>query len=125
MRLIDADKLNGDLMKKSDELMDIKEPCMSGTVAGVIGIVSQQPTIETSDIMNAIDFGAYQDVKQARQCMENWKYEAQCEHDFAVEFMQKVEYLKRAISKYCGDTTKKYIFEYVTQLENDTIMPTE
>lgn len=131
-RLIDADALNDALMKKLDELMDIKEPCMSGTVAGTIGIVAQQTTIEMSDIINAVNFGAYEEVKKARQLMENWKYEAQCEHDIAVGFIQetetlkhKIDHLKSGIDKYCGEITKKYIYEYVAQLECDAQMSTK
>lgn len=45
MRLIDADKLNEALVRKSDEMYDIGQPSMSGTVMGVIGIVNHQPEI--------------------------------------------------------------------------------
>jgi len=46
MRLIDADALIKRFETKSDELMEIKEPVMSGTVLGATYMIGDAPTID-------------------------------------------------------------------------------
>ena len=45
MRLIDADELTKRFESKSDELMEQKEPVMSGTVLGATYMISEAPTV--------------------------------------------------------------------------------
>ena len=52
MRLIDADALMAHLKARSDELMDEKEPLLSGACMGAAGFVMQAPTIDAVEVVH-------------------------------------------------------------------------
>ena len=51
MRLIDADALIKRFETKSDELMEIKEPVMSGTVLGATYMIGEAQTIDAVPVV--------------------------------------------------------------------------